>query len=175
MRGAIIYGAEGRPLRGAAGPGRSSSPPTRSSAPWRPASAGRTCGATAESRRCHEPTPIGHEYVGIVEAVGSEVDSVQPGQFVVGGFLTSDNTCAVCRPGMQSNCLHGTGYDGCQAELIRVQNADGTLVATPEHARRGDDARASWPCPTSCAPAGTRRSAPTSGPEARSWSSGTGP
>jgi threonine dehydrogenase-like Zn-dependent dehydrogenase len=77
------------------------------------------------------PTPIGHEYVGIVEAVGSAVDSVQPGQFVVGGFLTSDNTCAVCAVGAQSHCLHGTGYDGCQADLIRVQNADGTLVATP--------------------------------------------
>jgi threonine dehydrogenase-like Zn-dependent dehydrogenase len=78
------------------------------------------------------PTPIGHEYVGIVEAVGDQVTSVTPGQFVVGGFLTSDNTCPVCRAGMHSNCLNVTGYDGCQAELIRVQNADGTLLATPE-------------------------------------------
>jgi threonine dehydrogenase-like Zn-dependent dehydrogenase len=80
-----------------------------------------------------KPTPIGHEYVGVVEAVGSEVTTVKPGQFVVGGFLTSDNTCAACRAGAQANCLHGTGYDGCQAELIRIQNADGTLLATPEH------------------------------------------
>ncbi|PJI91159.1 zinc-dependent alcohol dehydrogenase family protein [Luteimicrobium subarcticum] len=79
------------------------------------------------------PTPIGHEYVGVVEAVGADVETVDVGDFVVGGFLTSDNTCAVCRAGMQSHCLHGTGYDGCQAELIRVQNADGTLVATPGH------------------------------------------
>ncbi|TSD49641.1 zinc-dependent alcohol dehydrogenase family protein [Rhodococcus sp. KBS0724] len=79
-----------------------------------------------------KPTPIGHEYVGIVEAVGSDVTTVKPGQFVVGGFLTSDNTCALCKVGAHANCLHGTGYDGCQAELIRVQNADGTLVATPE-------------------------------------------
>ncbi|GAB3066018.1 zinc-dependent alcohol dehydrogenase family protein [Intrasporangium mesophilum] len=79
------------------------------------------------------PTPIGHEYVGIVEAVGSDVVTVEPGQFVVGGFLTSDNTCPVCKAGAQANCQRGTGYDGCQAELIRVQNADGTLVATPEH------------------------------------------
>lgn len=79
------------------------------------------------------PTPIGHEYVGIVEEVGADVTSVQPGQFVVGGFLTSDNTCAICLAGMHAECPNGTGYDGCQAELIRVPNADGTLLATPEH------------------------------------------
>jgi threonine dehydrogenase-like Zn-dependent dehydrogenase len=79
------------------------------------------------------PTPIGHEYVGVVEAVGDDVTTLSPGQFVVGGFLTSDNTCLVCKAGSQANCLNVTGYDGCQAELIRVQNADGTLLATPEH------------------------------------------
>jgi threonine dehydrogenase-like Zn-dependent dehydrogenase len=79
-----------------------------------------------------QPTPIGHEYVGVVEAVGDAVTTVRPGQFVVGGFLTSDNTCPLCRVGAQANCLNGTGYDGCQAELIRIQNADGTLLATPE-------------------------------------------
>jgi threonine dehydrogenase-like Zn-dependent dehydrogenase len=78
------------------------------------------------------PTPIGHEYVGIVESVGADVTSVRPGQFVVGGFLTSDNTCPHCAAGAHANCLRRTGYDGCQAELIRVQNADGTLLATPE-------------------------------------------
>src|SRR4051812_8033527 len=78
------------------------------------------------------PTPIGHEYVGVVEAVGSDVTSVRRGQFVVGGFLTSDNTCPLCQAGAHANCQNGTGYDGCQAELIRVQNADGTLIATPE-------------------------------------------
>ncbi len=79
------------------------------------------------------PTPIGHEYVGIVEAVGIDVTTVRPGQFVIGGFLTSDNTCPHCSAGAHANCLRRTGYDGCQAELIRVQNADGTLLATPEH------------------------------------------
>ena len=79
------------------------------------------------------PRPIGHEYVGVVEAVGDAVTSVRPGQFVVGGFLYSDNTCAVCRAGEQANCLDGGGYDGCQAEAIRIPHADGTLVATPEH------------------------------------------
>jgi threonine dehydrogenase-like Zn-dependent dehydrogenase len=78
------------------------------------------------------PTPIGHEYVGVIEAVGADVTTVTPGQFVVGGFLTSDNTCLVCQAGAHANCLNVTGYDGCQAELIRVQNADGTLLATPE-------------------------------------------
>ncbi len=78
------------------------------------------------------PTPIGHEYVGVVEAVGADVTSVRPGQFVVGGFLTSDNTCPICRAGAHANCQNVTGYDGCQAEMIRVQNADGTLLATPE-------------------------------------------
>lgn len=79
------------------------------------------------------PTPIGHEYVGVVEAVGEDVTTVRPGQFVVGGFLTSDNTCPLCQAGAHANCVNGTGYDGCQAELIRVQNADGTLLTTPEH------------------------------------------
>lgn len=78
-----------------------------------------------------KPTPIGHEYVGVVEATGADVTTVKPGDFVVGGFLTSDNTCALCAAGAHANCLNGTGYDGCQAELIRVQNADGTLLATP--------------------------------------------
>ena len=69
------------------------------------------------------PTPIGHEYVGVVEAVGDEVSTVNPGQFVVGGFLTSDNTCPICKVGAHADCQRVTGYDGCQAELIRVQNA----------------------------------------------------
>jgi threonine dehydrogenase-like Zn-dependent dehydrogenase len=76
-------------------------------------------------------TPIGHEYVGIVEAVGDAVRTVAPGDFVVGGFLHSDGTCAVCAKGMHANCEHGGGFDGCQAEKIRIPNADGTLLATP--------------------------------------------
>lgn len=79
-----------------------------------------------------EPTPIGHEFVGVVEEVGDAVTTVRPGQFVVGGFKYSDNTCAVCRVGQQANCEHGGGYDGCQAEYIRIPQADGTLLATPE-------------------------------------------
>ncbi|WP_320781550.1 zinc-dependent alcohol dehydrogenase family protein [Streptomyces sp. CRN 30] len=79
------------------------------------------------------PTPFGHEYVGVVEEVGDEVRSVRPGQFVVGSFFASDNTCANCRNGYQTNCLHRefVGAEGCQAERIRIPLADGTLVATP--------------------------------------------
>ncbi|HEX6287658.1 MAG TPA: DUF2255 family protein [Herpetosiphonaceae bacterium] len=65
-----------------------------------------------------QPWAIGHEYCGIVEQVGSAVTSVQPGQFVIGGFVASDNTCPTCRAGVQTNCQQGTGYDGCQVEEI---------------------------------------------------------
>jgi threonine dehydrogenase-like Zn-dependent dehydrogenase len=80
------------------------------------------------------PRPMGHEYVGIVEEVGSEVRSLTPGQFVVGSFFASDNTCEICRAGYQSRCLHAEvmGAIGTQAELARIPLADGTLVATPE-------------------------------------------
>lgn len=78
-----------------------------------------------------EPTPIGHEYVGVVESVGAAVTTIKPGDFVVGGFLHSDNTCLLCQKGMHASCQHGGGFDGCQAEMIRIPNADGTLLATP--------------------------------------------
>jgi threonine dehydrogenase-like Zn-dependent dehydrogenase len=79
------------------------------------------------------PTPMGHEYVGIVEQVGSEVTTVKPGQFVVGSFMASDNTCEICQAGYQSRCIHvePVGAGGAQAEYLRVPLADGTLVATP--------------------------------------------
>ncbi|WP_225821683.1 zinc-dependent alcohol dehydrogenase family protein [Streptomyces naphthomycinicus] len=76
--------------------------------------------------------PMGHEYVGFVEEVGSEVTAVQPGQFVVGSFATSDNTCANCRNGWQSNCLDREFMSTCQADYVRIPNAQGTLVATDE-------------------------------------------
>jgi threonine dehydrogenase-like Zn-dependent dehydrogenase len=81
-----------------------------------------------------KPCPMGHEYVGVVEEVGSEVRSVSPGQFVVGSFLSSDNTCEICRAGYQAGCVHRTfmGDLGMQAELARIPLADGTLVPTPE-------------------------------------------
>ena len=80
------------------------------------------------------PTPVGHEYAGFVEEVGDEVRTIRPGQFVVGSFLASDNTCEICRTGYQSSCVNrvGVGSEGAQAERLRVPLADGTLVATPE-------------------------------------------
>ncbi|MFE7329308.1 zinc-dependent alcohol dehydrogenase family protein [Streptomyces sp. NPDC057565] len=80
-----------------------------------------------------EAHPMGHEYVGFVEEVGSEVTAVKPGQFVVGSFATSDNTCANCRNGFQSNCLNREFMSTCQAEYVRIPHAQGTLVATDEH------------------------------------------
>jgi threonine dehydrogenase-like Zn-dependent dehydrogenase len=81
-----------------------------------------------------EPTPMGHEYCGIVEKVGSAVRTITPGQFVVGSFFASDNTCAICQAGYQSRCVHYeyVGAGGAQAPLLRVPLADGTLVATPD-------------------------------------------
>ncbi|MEV6201335.1 zinc-dependent alcohol dehydrogenase family protein [Streptomyces sp. NPDC051771] len=79
-----------------------------------------------------DPHPMGHEYVGFVEAVGAEVTGLAPGRFVVGSFATSDNTCANCANGFQSNCLHREFMSTCQAEYIRVPHAQGTLVALPE-------------------------------------------
>ena len=81
-----------------------------------------------------EPFPMGHEYVGIVEEVGSGVRNVKPGQFVVGSFFASDNTFEICQAGYQSACINGKpiGAEGAQAESLRVPLADGTLVATPE-------------------------------------------
>ncbi|HUH94624.1 MAG TPA: zinc-dependent alcohol dehydrogenase family protein [Casimicrobiaceae bacterium] len=81
-----------------------------------------------------QPTPMGHEYCGIVEEVGSAVRKVRRGQFVVGSFFASDNTCEICNAGYQSRCVHNeyVGAGGAQAPLLRVPLADGTLVATPE-------------------------------------------
>ncbi|MER5649778.1 zinc-dependent alcohol dehydrogenase family protein [Streptosporangium sp. NPDC002524] len=79
------------------------------------------------------PAPMGHEYVGVVEEVGGEVTTIEPGQFVVGSFWASDNTCEICRSGYQSGCVHRVpmGSIGTQAERARIPLADGTLVATP--------------------------------------------
>ena len=79
------------------------------------------------------PAPMGHEYVGVVEEVGDEVATIKAGQFVVGSFFASDNTCEICRAGYQSSCVHREpmGALGAQAERLRVPLADGTLVATP--------------------------------------------
>jgi threonine dehydrogenase-like Zn-dependent dehydrogenase len=73
---------------------------------------------------------MGHEYCGIVEEVGSDVHSIKPGQFVIGSFFASDNTCPHCQAGFQSSCQHREPIQGAQAEWLRVPLAGGTLVAT---------------------------------------------
>ena len=77
------------------------------------------------------PTPMGHEYCGVVEEVGKDVRSVKRGQFVVGSFAMSDNTCPNCRFGYQSSCVHREFMTRAQAPVVRVPMADGTLVPTP--------------------------------------------
>ena len=78
-----------------------------------------------------QPTPMGHEYCGVVEEVGSAVQSVKPGQFAIGSFFASDNTCPNCRYGYQSSCQNRELVTPAQAPLLRVPLADGTLVPTP--------------------------------------------
>jgi threonine dehydrogenase-like Zn-dependent dehydrogenase len=80
------------------------------------------------------PIPMGHEYAGIVQEVGGDVTTIKPGQFVIGSFFASDNTCEICQAGYQSSCIHRelVGAIGTQAELARIPLADGTLVATPD-------------------------------------------
>lgn len=77
--------------------------------------------------------PMGHEYVGVVEEIGAEVTTVKVGDFVVGSFMASDNTCEICQAGYQSRCVHVVpmGRFGTQAEYALIPHADGTLVATP--------------------------------------------
>jgi threonine dehydrogenase-like Zn-dependent dehydrogenase len=76
------------------------------------------------------PTPMGHEYCGVVEEVGKEVRNIKPGQFVIGSFATSDNTCPHCLYGYQSSCVQREFMLRAQAPFLRVPHADGTLVPT---------------------------------------------
>jgi len=95
------------------------------------------CGSDLWPYRGVEPADhqvMGHEYVGVVEEIGDAVQTVKVGDFVVGSFVISDNTCEICRSGYQSQCVHRTFVAqaiGTQAERARIPYADGTLVATP--------------------------------------------
>ncbi len=95
------------------------------------------CGSDLWPYRGIEPvdhTPMGHEYVGVVQEIGSAVKTLKIGDFVVGSFVISDNTCEICRSGFQSKCQHAefvAATVGTQAEKARIPLADGTLVATP--------------------------------------------
>ncbi|MFD5912854.1 zinc-dependent alcohol dehydrogenase family protein [Streptomyces massasporeus] len=79
------------------------------------------------------PVPMGHEYVGVVEEVGSDVTNVAPGQFVVGSFVASCGTCEICRSGYPSSCVHRVfmAQVGTQSERALIPHADGTLVPLP--------------------------------------------
>lgn len=94
------------------------------------------CGSDLWPYRGAEPVDhqvMGHEYVGVVEEVGADVRTIKVGDFVVGSFWASDNTCEICRAGYQAYCVHRVlmGTIGTQSERARIPLADGTLVATP--------------------------------------------
>jgi alcohol dehydrogenase len=85
----------------------------------------------------HKEGPVGHEFIGVVEEIGSEVKDIKQGDFVISPFAYSDGTCPNCKAGFQTACTHGGFFgqgndaDGGQAEFIRVPQADGTLVSVP--------------------------------------------
>jgi hypothetical protein len=98
------------------------------------------CGSDLWPYRSMEPSEtgrrMGHEFIGVVDAVGADVRTVNEGDLVVSPFLWSDGTCVFCREGLHTSCIHGGRYgsddvDGGQGEAVRVPQADGTLVVLP--------------------------------------------
>lgn len=94
------------------------------------------CGSDLWPYRGAEPVdhqPMGHEYVGTVTEIGADVRTLAVGDFVVGSFFASDNTCEICRAGYQTHGVHRQpgAPGGAQSEYARIPLADGTLVATP--------------------------------------------
>lgn len=83
----------------------------------------------------HDSQVIGHELIGVIEAVGDEVTELKPGDFVIAPFTYNDGTCANCQAGFQANCIHGAPFsvntDGGQGQLVRSPYADATLVKVP--------------------------------------------
>jgi threonine dehydrogenase-like Zn-dependent dehydrogenase len=107
------------------------------------------CGSDLWPYKSMEPTGsgrrMGHEFIGVIEAAGSGVETVKRGDLVLSPFLWSDGTCVFCQEGLHSECLHGGRYgsddvDGGQGEAVRVPQADGTLVALPVGEDVGDGA-----------------------------------
>jgi threonine dehydrogenase-like Zn-dependent dehydrogenase len=98
------------------------------------------CGSDLWPYNSMEPSEagrrMGHEFIGIVEDVGADVQTMKTGDLVVAPFVWSDGTCVFCQAGLQPSCLHGgrygdDGVDGGQGEAVRVPQADGTLVVLP--------------------------------------------
>ena len=90
------------------------------------------------------PSYVGHEPMGIVEAVGDDVRSVEPGDRVFAPFKISCGSCAFCRQGLHTSCVNGDGWGGdnggAQGEMIRCPHADGTLVRVPDRYADDEDA-----------------------------------
>ena len=94
-------------------------------------------------RPTSQPHRIGHELVGVIEAVGADVSTVRPGDFVIAPFALGDGTCPHCRNGFPTSCVHGVMWggtdhegllvDGAQGELVRAPFADANLVRTPTY------------------------------------------
>jgi threonine dehydrogenase-like Zn-dependent dehydrogenase len=98
------------------------------------------CGSDLWPYKTMEPSEtgrrMGHEAIGIVEAIGADVRSMKVGDVVVMPFAYSDGTCVFCHEGLHTSCIHGGFFgsgevDGAQAEAVRVPQADGTLVVLP--------------------------------------------
>lgn len=98
------------------------------------------CGSDLHPFRSMETTSegvsMGHEFIGVIEEIGSDVRTLVPGDLVIAPFAFSDGTCEFCVEGLYTSCVHGGFWDmpgmgGAQAEGIRVPFADGTLVKVP--------------------------------------------
>ncbi|GGK52032.1 IMP dehydrogenase [Micrococcus flavus] len=92
------------------------------------------CGSDLWPYRGHNEVDhrrMGHEYVGTIVEKGAEVATLEVGDFVIGSFMLSDNTCEICQAGYQSRCVNAGEYTGSQAQYMRVELADGSLVKVP--------------------------------------------
>jgi threonine dehydrogenase-like Zn-dependent dehydrogenase len=98
------------------------------------------CGSDLWPYKAMEPSDtgrvMGHEAIGVVEAVGADVRTIKVGDLVVMPFAFSDGTCAFCREGLHTSCVHGGFFGnadiaGAQAEAVRIPQADGTLFVLP--------------------------------------------
>ena len=97
----------------------------------------RTCVCGSDLHPYHDlpassgGTAMGHEFLGVVEETGADVRTVAPGDLVVASFSYQDNTCPICRDGVQTACPHGGFFSAAQAEAVVSPQADGTLVKLP--------------------------------------------